>query len=253
MIFTHDTEFTLRAAAALVNSDREVIGLIWARDNIGLGYAYHIDHVLQRLKDLDGFDLEVAISDDPDAVHTMPGATTTELPAEIAERLAADPAERLAFTGTGTRAPLAAPWFSDILPAPRTVAALQDDLAASDAGRQLFVLWQEHGQEARGLVQRNRRVTLAWHRGDGAALMQLMLRLPGDPQRRLPETLNGRPLMECIDRVLEALSRAASPGLRDALVQARALLPDLAGLAYPEIVAALGHRPAGAEGLISHG
>ncbi len=241
------------SGAALVNSDREVVGLVWARDDLGNGYAYHIDHVLKRLNDIDGFDLEVAVSDDPDAVHIVPGGTFTEVPEEIAERLAADPAERRAFTGTGTRAPLAAPWFSDVVPAPRTVAGVLDDLAASDAGRQLIGLWEAHRREARGLVEGDRRVMLAWHRGDGAALMQLMLRLPGDPRRHLPETLNGRPLMQCVDGVAAALSRAASPGLRDALERVRAVLPDLAGLTYSQIVAALGTRAAGADELILNG
>lgn len=227
------------SGSALVNAAREVVGLIWARDDAGNGYAYHIDHVLKRLKDTDGVTVEVATTTDPDEVHTVPGGTFTEVPPEIAERVAADPAERRAFTGSGTRAPLAAPWFSDIVPAPRTVVSVLDDLRGTDAGRLLLGLWEEHGEEARGLIDRDRRVMLVWHSGGGAALMQLMLRLPGDPRRALPETLNGRPLTECVDGLVAELTRAGSPGLRTALDRARAVLSDLAGRTYSEIVAGL--------------
>lgn len=236
------------SGSALVNADREVLGLVWGRDDAGNGYAYHIDHVLKRLKDVDGVTVEVAHTTDPNEVHVVPGGSFTEVPPEIAERLAADPAEQRAFTGIGTRAPVGAPWFSDVVPSPRLVETVLDDVRGTEAGRLLLDLWAEHGVEARRLIDTDRRVMLTWHRA-GAALTQLMLRLPGDPSRSLPATLNGRPLMECVDRIKAALGRAGSPGLRDALERARAVLPDVAGLTYAEIVAALSTSAARAEEL----
>ena len=228
------------SGSALVNESNEVVGLITSRDDVGNGYAYSITRVLARLAGPpDNLTVEVAHTTDANEVHTMPGGTFTEVPEEIAERVAADPDEQRAFTGTGNRAPLAAPWFSDIVPAPRTVAAVLDDLGGSAAGRLLLDLWEEHGTEARALIDRNRRVLLVWHRGGGAALMQLMLRLPGDPRRSLPETLNGRPLMECVDGLMTALARAGSPELGVALARARAVLPDLSGQTYAGLVAGL--------------
>jgi len=241
------------SGSALVNAANQVVGLVFSRDDAGNAHAYPIGHVLKRLSDDTGIGLEVAVASGPDDVHTVPGGAFTELPPEIAERLAADPAERRAFTGIGNRAPAAASWFTDLVPAPYTAAFVLDDLAGSASGRRLLDLWEEHGTELRALIGRDRRVLLAWHRGGGAALMQLMLRLPGDPRRSLPETLNGRPLMDAVDAVLASLARAGSPGLRDALARARAALPDLAGLTYTEIVAALDGRAAGVEELIVDG
>ena len=241
------------SGSALVNASNEVVGLVFSRDDVGNGYAYSITRVLARLAGPpDNVTVEVAHTADANEVRTQPGGTFTEVPAEIAERIAADPNERAAFTGTGDRAPLAAPWFADIVPSPGTVASVLVNLHGSAPGRLLLDLWDRHGAEARDLVAHDRRVLLAWHRGGGAALMQLMLRLPGDPARALPETLNGRPLMDCVDAIAAALTRAGSPDLGTALARARTALPDLAGLTYSEIVAEL-RAAAGVEELIVDG
>jgi hypothetical protein len=229
------------SGSALVNSANEVVGLVWGRDDTGKGYAYHIDRVLARLQN-DGVTVEVARSTDPNEVHTVPGGTFAAVPQEVAELVAADPAERLAFTGTGGRVPLGQPWFSDVPPAAATVTRVLDDLAASESGRLLLDLWRAHREEVMHLIDNDRRVKLAWHRGGGAALMQLLLRLPADPGRTLPETLYGQPLMSSVDRVHAALARGGSARLRADLERARAVLPDLGGRSYAQLVAALGAK-----------
>jgi hypothetical protein len=226
------------SGSALVNSANEVIGLIWARDDAGNGYAYHIDHVLNRLKNTDGLTVEVAFTTDANEVHAVPGATMMAVPQEVAEQVAADPA----FTGTDGRVALGSPWFSDLPPKPATVARVRADLTATESGRLLLELWQTHREELTRLVDRDRRVTLAWHRGGGAALMQLLLRLPAQPGRGLPPPLSRAPLMTSVDRLHMALAGSASAPLRTDLDRARAVLPDLGGLTYPQIVAALGAR-----------
>jgi hypothetical protein len=116
------------------------------------------------------------------------------------------------------------------------------DLAGTESGRLLLEVWQAHQDELTRLVDRDRRVTLTWHRGGGAALTQLLLRLPADPDRALPATLSGEPLMTSVDRLHAVLAGRASTPLRADLDRVRAVLPDLAGLTYPQIVAALGTR-----------
>ncbi len=230
------------SGSALVNGANEVVGLVWARDDVGNGYAYHIDHVLARLKNTDGLTVEVATSTDPHEVHTVPGGASIPVPREVAELVAADPAERLAFTGANGRAPLGRPWFSDVPPTAATFTHVLADLAASDSGQLLLNLWQTHREELTRLIDRDRRVTIVWHRGGGAALTQLLLRLPADQRRALPATLYGEPLMTSVDRLHVALARSASEQLRADLDRARAVLPDLGGLTYSQIVAALGAK-----------
>jgi hypothetical protein len=155
------------SGSALVNSANEVVGLVFGRDDTGKGYAYHIGHVLARLAGTDGLTVEVAKTTDPNEVHTVPGGTTVAVPHEVAELVAADPGARLAFTGADGRAPVGRPWFSDVPPA-AAGARVVADLAASESGRLLLDLWRAHGEEVSRLLDRDRRVTIAWHRGGGA-------------------------------------------------------------------------------------
>jgi hypothetical protein len=63
--------------------------------------------------------------------------------------------------------------------------------------------------------------------------------------------VNGQPLRQCLDRLHDALRAAGGEQLRAALDRLRRRLPDLAGLTYPELLAALS-RPA-TEGQVRHG
>ena len=230
------------SGSALVNSANEVVGLIWARNDTGQGFAYEIGHVLGRLKTTDGVTVEVASSANENEVRLVPGATLVPLPPEMAEQIAGDPEEERVFLGENGRAPLARPWFADLPPSAPTVEQVLADLGASDSGRQLFDLWQLHREELLRLLDTNRRVALAWHRGGGAALTQLVLRMPAHPDRPLPVTLYGEPLTAVVDRLHAVFASHASQALRADLARARELLPDLGGRTYAEIVAALGAR-----------
>jgi len=230
------------SGSALVNESNEVVGLVFARNDVGQGIAYEIGHVLARLKDTDGLTVEVATATDENEEHTVPGASSVALPAEMAELIAADPREERVFLGADGRAPLARPWFSDLPPSEPTVARVLADLRASGSGRLLLELWGRHREEVIRLLDHDRRVTLAWHRGGGAALTQLLLRLPAQPGRPLPRTLYGRPLMDTVDGLHRVFASRASAPLRADLARAREVLPQLGGLTYAEIVAALGAR-----------
>jgi hypothetical protein len=66
--------------------------------------------------------------------------------------------------------------------------------------------------------------------------------------------VNGQPLQRCLDRLHGALSAAAGEPLRAALDQLRRrfLDLDLAGLTYPELLAALSHPATNGE-QVRHG
>jgi hypothetical protein len=228
------------SGSALVNGDNEVVGVIWGRNDAGQGLAFEIGHVLDRLKTQDGVTVEVAHTTDPNEVHTVPGMALMAMPPEMAARVEADPDEARVFLGEGDRAPVARPWFADLPPSAPTVEQVVADLSTSEAGRLLLDLWQLHREEVSRLLQRDRRVAIAWHRGGGAALTQLLLRLPAHPERPLPQTLYGEPLMTVVDRMLALVSPRVSPGLRADLARCRDLMPDLAGRTYADVVAAIG-------------
>jgi hypothetical protein len=228
------------SGSVLINNDAEVVGLIFARDGAGHGLAYPIRRVLERLAD-DGLLVEIATATTAGTVITVPGAATTAVPDEVVTALGGAPAE----SGGALRAPVTG-LLDAFGPRPPAVRArLRQDLDSSTTGRLLTTLWHRHRDELTDLVARDRRVKLAWHRRGGAALFQLMIRMPERPDVALPRTVHGEPLARCVQRLYQVVTRAASARLRGDLERAYAALPELAGLTYPQILAALDHGAKG--------
>jgi hypothetical protein len=233
------------SGAAVVNDANQVVGLLWAIGKFGegIGFAYPIDHVLARFASVEKIVVEVADAGvDGNRVHTVPGGTTVAVPPEVADLLAGDPVMREAFQGAGDQAPLDRPWFLDMPPHAVPAVELGDDLARSASGRLLMSAWQRHRKEVTRLLDSDRQLMIVWHRGGGAALTQLFLRMLTHPEQPLPLTLNGEPLMTCLYRVEAELRRCGSADLRADLDDVRAALPELAGKNYRDILDALADR-----------
>jgi hypothetical protein len=227
------------SGSALLNDADEVVGLVYARDDAGHGFALMIGDVLSRLAaDLGGgVVLEVATASSAGVVNTVPGATMVALPREVVATLAPGAP---AAAGEPAAAPIPG-WLLPVPPPqPGTLAHLERDLDRSRSGRRLVTLWLEHQGELVALVNTNRRIATTWHRSGAAALFQLLARMTVDPGVRLPDTVYGQPLSACIDRVHAMIARYASARLRRDLDEFRASLPDLAGRTYPQILDALG-------------
>lgn len=220
------------SGSVLVNDDFKVVGLVDARDDEGNGFAFRIDHVLSRLASIEHINVQVATANGPDDIHTVPSSTATvAVPPELADAMG----ERL-------RVPVGRPWFEDGPSPGQALARLRDDLEETPAGRLLTTLWPAHQEELAGLVDSDRRVMIAWHRGGGAALFQLLLRMLDRPEQTVPDTLYGEPLQECVDRLYETFTASASEPLRADLERARAALPAparLTGLTYAQLISTL--------------
>jgi len=123
---------------------------------------------------------------------------------------------------------------------PGALARLDADLAASTAGRRLRDLWAGHREELLDLVEHRRRVTIAWHRGGGPAMLHTLLRMTADPAYAMPDSINGAPPLDRLHQIHAVFHAHASPELRRALDRAVAALPDPAGLTYRQLVSMLG-------------
>ena len=174
--------------------------------------------MLDRLKNTDGVTVEVA--------HTN-AARCTSSPApprspcrpRWPSSIAADPEEQRVFLGENGRAPLARPWFADLPPSAPTVERCKPTAPATP-GALLFDLWQLHREELLRLLDTDRRVALAWHRGAAPLSPSSCCGMPahpdraaaGHPLRRAPD---GRPrpaAQRCSRRARRtALPRATSP------------------------------------------
>lgn len=244
------------SGSVLVDDDNKVVALLFAReftraeitseggtpgplppDGIERpkAYAWPIDDVLTRFANgTPALTLDVATGSQE---HTVPGAATVAVPAELAATVATDE-----FLGArdGLRAPVGRPWFAGSPPRLETMAAVRAQLAGSAAGQLLLELTDRHRAEVTRLLRTDRRVAVVWHRGGGAALFQLLLRMVDRPEQEMPATVSGTPVTELLDELVRILTDRGSPGLGTDLRLARAVLPDPAGRTLPEIMASLG-------------
>jgi hypothetical protein len=176
-----------------------------------------------------GLNLKVGTASEPGQSHTVPGSPTVTSLVDEEEVVVPVPEP------VGVSAAMSAAAGA---PAPG-VDQLGADLQATKGGRELLDFWRTHSPELRRLVNSDRRVAAAWHRSGASAVYQVLLRGLQDGALRIPATVNGQPLERCLDRLYGALRAAAGEPLRAALDRLRPWLPDLAGLAYPELLTAL--------------
>lgn len=218
------------SGSAVVNDSAEVVGLLYGRssppppgqpDNrIRLGFVTPINVVLSQFDAIDHVPVELATATANGLKNKVPGAT---------------------LRATPLREPAPAP--PGVPPAhPDLMAKVSQDLDRSEAGRLLITLWLDHHAELLDLVDRRRRVTIAWHRGGGPAILQTLIRMAADPALAMPVTVNGVPPMDRLTHIHAVFHAHASPGLRRALDRALAAVPDPAALTYDQILAALATR-----------
>lgn len=236
------------SGSAWVNDAMEVVAVHLGRnpDNTGQSVATPIGAVISQFHDVENLDLDVVTAAEPGQTRTVPGAAMVAVPPEVRAALGAAPApapDREAVPAAvrvPERIPVGA-WLPQTGPPPAaTLADIQRDLDRSAAGRAFISAWLRHQDELVELVYTNKRVAMVWHRSGGSALSQYLVRMLSQPTLAMPERVNGQPLTRCLDRLQEVFCRYGSAPLRRDLSRARALLPDLSGRTYPQIVAALG-------------
>jgi subtilisin family serine protease len=110
------------------------------------------------------------------------------------------------------------------------LADLRSALLRTPAGQLGYALVSTHLTEGIRLVNTDRRVTVAWHRMGGPALLRAALESRSDGQVRVPEVIDGRDVGAGLERFLDALAQAGSLPLRTAIEQHRGFLLTLPGL-----------------------
>ncbi|MEV4052830.1 hypothetical protein AB0J55_16740 [Amycolatopsis sp. NPDC049688] len=225
------------SGSVVVNAAAEVVALHFAGSpnpatKVHKGLELPIATILGLFNTVDSTAVTVATAATDGLVQTVPGGSAQRIPAELVPGLVQPPpGVRVLAAGADPAGPS---------PTPDLLAGVRARLDRSPGGRQVAALWVDHRPELVSLVNEHRRVAVVWQRNGGPALVQTLIRMTDQPQLRLPATVNGEPLTSCIDRIHDAFAAQAGPDLRHALGSARAALPDLAGLTYSQIVAALG-------------
>ena len=129
-------------------------------------------------------------------------------------------------------------------PADPEAAALEEGrdrlraaLSATRFGRFLLGKFSQHRREVRRVVFGVRQATLTWHRYQGPAFIDHLLRGLRDPQHPIPTVLNGVRRDELLARIAEQLIHHGHPKLRRDVSRHRDLLRHVSDLSRLDQVA----------------
>jgi hypothetical protein len=215
IFFSHPTD----RGALVMNRVNQAVGLLYDEHEVvenGVkivhGVATPIQLVIDQLNGLPGVKVKLATTLSPNRVQTTTNRVATSL---VTSTPPSEQAQAGAFD-----------W-------------LQDELAKSVNGRRVIDAWKEHKDEIRHLIDHNRKVAAAWHRGGGPAVVQALSRAMDATSVILPTMVNGRPIAACIDRLAQVLAKYGSPALRMDVARFHPVLPRMGGTSLTEILAAL--------------
>ncbi|WP_260735074.1 trypsin-like serine protease [Tunturiibacter lichenicola] len=121
----------------------------------------------------------------------------------------------------------------------KRLAEAEIDISATVEGSKYAELVKTHIAETQRLVNSNRRVATAWHRNGGPEILNAMLRMLQRHDEPMPESINGRPFADCLERMRQVFARYASPALAADLPRFAEWMKSFAGLTYPQMLATL--------------
>lgn len=97
------------------------------------------------------------------------------------------------------------------------ISLLQTRLARTEQGRALLDLIDTHRTEIVRLIQRNRAVTVTWHRKQGPAYLAALGRSAKHPEYRIPDEIEGITRAHLVMSMATALEEHGSERLREAV------------------------------------
>lgn len=100
---------------------------------------------------------------------------------------------------------------------PGEVTALRERVLAMPGGREVLDLIETHRREVTYLVNHERPVTVAWHRGKGPAFLNRALTNARDPSQRIPEEIEGVSRRHLLENMAAVLSEHGGSELQSAL------------------------------------
>jgi hypothetical protein len=204
------------SGSAIVNLSSQVVGIHWGGYDVW-GFASPIDQIITAFPAYAlNFAPVPAQGQAANAVRTVPGAQMSAVDA----------------------AAVGAPLIQGGRLQERMREA-EAEITSTAAGKTYADLVRRHFEEAQRLINRNRRVATAWHRNGGPQLLQAFLQMIQHREQRVPKEFSGKPLAECLRRILHVMERYASPQLRADLNEHVPRLAGFAGLTYRDVLSML--------------
>ncbi len=211
------------SGAAICDVLGGVIGVVFGGADL-IAWATSMNQIV----DDDFPNLELNVAPAPEAGHA-PGDVRT-VPNSA---MAALPDKDLAATNSPT------PFLATRL------AQVQEEISATPAGSQYVELVKRHFAESQRLVNSNRRVATVWHRNGGPQMLNAFLRMLQRRDEPLPQEIDGKPFVECLERIRRSFARYASPALATDLLRVAPRVASFAGLTYTQILAGLRSQGSG--------
>ena len=129
------------------------------------------------------------------------------------------------------------------VPQPDALAALHEQLLATERGPELAGLFDKHAEEVMELINRNKRVATVWHRCRGPIWVRLALRAAHTPNMRVPLEAAGLSLQESVRHFGAILMHYASAAFQQDMLRYEAdfgLIGD--GMTLQEMIDVIGNR-----------
>jgi hypothetical protein len=164
------------SGAAVVNDKNEVVGLLAGVDPIGFGFASPIKEIESNLK-------VTVWKDDP-----SPSSAPTQ---------PQQPQQPVTVTAA----------FPEVL------AEVTSEVLSTNTGARYVALAQQHFNEIDTLIHQNRRVAATWRRNEGPAFLLELQRFIEIRNAPLPAIIKGKPLVECLEKIVAAFKKFGSPRL----------------------------------------
>jgi hypothetical protein len=134
----------------------------------------------------------------------------------------------------------------DVAPAGRRWAGLSGWLgevergfAAMSIGREYANAFRSHFEEAKTLINTNRRVGTVWRRSGGPEIMGSLVEPTSDHSQLLPAEFNGKPLADCLKRIQLIMMKYATPSFSEDLKRYAPLMATWPGKTFMELLCAL--------------
>ncbi len=204
-------------AAAAGAGPGKVIGLLFGANlTTGFGFAFDIDIVKNKLSGI-GLPINILTATALNNKQTVPDTDAQANAYMVAVGDEARSAQSLAAED-------------------RVFNKLQNDLLQNQQWQRYLGAYQRHQPELRNLIDNNKRVAAAWRSNGGPTLVHSVAHLVRSPEEALPEEIEGRPLRDCVKRMIRVLRKYASPGLASDLAEFGEAIALLGGRTYAQIV-----------------